>query len=93
MSARRPTPKVQRLTAAAFLLGAVVGGVLAGALGGVFGAGLALGALSVGRTRLPAPARGALVVLLLVGGFGALWVGAGFVYATLGLIEGARLAQ
>jgi hypothetical protein len=87
MSAERPTPQVQRLTVAAFIAGAALGGVLAGALGGLVGAGLGLATLAVARAAWPAPLRALTALLLLMGGFGALWVGAGFVRATLMFIE------
>jgi hypothetical protein len=70
-----------------------VGGVLAGALGGLLGAAVALVALAVGRSAWPAPVRLATALLVLVGGFGGLWVAAGFVRAALGLIAAGRLAQ
>jgi hypothetical protein len=88
----QPEAGRQRLTIAAFVLGALVGGVLAGAIGGLLGAGLALAALAVARARWPAPLRGLLALLILVGGFGALWIGAGFVRAVLGLVEAGRMA-
>jgi hypothetical protein len=82
-----------RLVTAVFLVGAVIGGVLAGPVGGVLGAGLALAALAVARAPWSAPLRAILALLIVVAGFGGLWVGAGFVRATLGLIAAGRLAQ
>ena len=54
---------------------------------GLLGAGLSLGALGVARCAWPKGLRAILVVMILAGGFGALWVGAGVVRATLGLLD------
>jgi hypothetical protein len=86
-----PTPNTSsRPTLTAFLLGAIAGGVLAGALGGVLGAGLALLTLAIARAPWPVPLRAVLGFVILVGGFGTLWAGAGFVRTVLGLIAAGR---
>jgi Mn2+/Fe2+ NRAMP family transporter len=92
MPAPSTSPPRQEIVAAAFILGAAAGGVLSGAVGGILGACVAVGALAVSLSNWPRGLRATLTVLILVGGFGTLWIGAGAVRATLGLIEAGRLA-